>query len=91
MIGFIRHYFIDPFEIVLRKLTQLDYPTYFSELSDEHDDADPIEFDGGKLLFGKSCFIDGHGGASHQLFGLFHNSLPYAPDNLTNASWCIIS
>ena len=38
----------------MRKLTQLDDPSYFSELSDEGDNADPIEFDAGKLLFGNS-------------------------------------
>ena len=70
MIGFIRPCFIDPFEIVLRKLTQLDYPSYFSELYDEHDDADPIEFDAGELLFGNSCFIDGHGGGRHSRWTL---------------------
>ena len=52
MIGFIRHCFIDPFEIVLRKHIHLDDPSYFSELSDEDNDADPIEFDARKLLFG---------------------------------------
>ena len=50
MIEFVRHCFIDPFEIGLRKLTQLDYPSYFPELSDEDDHADPIEFDTGKLI-----------------------------------------
>ena len=37
----------------MRQLIQLDDPSYFSELS-EDDDADPIEFDARKLLFGYS-------------------------------------